>query len=68
MAVTPLSNSDVISLLGAGLDPATVIGVIYRSTQVNFDISVQGMVALGQAKVPDSVINAMTVKLGQVAH
>jgi hypothetical protein len=53
-----LTNQTVIALTRAGLGPETVIAKI-RSSTPNFDTSTEGLIALKQANVSDSVIAAM---------
>jgi hypothetical protein len=54
----PLTNADVIAMVKAGLSADVVIAKI-ESSPTAFDTSTDGLVALGEARVPDSVIKAM---------
>ena len=65
MAITTLSNQDVMNMLAAGVAADTVITTIYSVPKVTFDVSVAGIIVLGTAKVPDAVIHAMIVKFAQ---
>src|SRR5579872_749238 len=53
-----LSNDDVIQMVKAGFDEQTVIKAI-QADMPKFDTSVQGLVALKNAGVPKTVIDAM---------
>jgi len=64
-AITTLSNKDVTDMLTAGIDPSYVVRIIFATPKQTFDVSVQALVALGTAKVPIQVINAMTTKVAQ---
>lgn len=65
MSISTLSNDNVISLIGAGLAPDTVVSIVYSTPAQTFDLSVNGLVALGQAKVPDLVVRAMQTVAAQ---
>ena len=54
-----LTNDGVIKLHQAGFSADLIIGKI-RSSQTDFDTSVDALVALSEAGVPESVIAAMT--------
>lgn len=54
----PLTNNDVIQLYKMGLGDATVISKI-KTGKTNFDVSVQGLIALKRDSLPDAIINAM---------
>ena len=53
-----LTNTDVISLVKAGLSNTIIVNKI-RSSKTNFDLSVDGLIALKQAGVTDDVVGAM---------
>lgn len=53
-----LTNADIVRLVKAGLSPATIEAKIAAS-DTKFDTSTDGLVALAEADVPDSVIRAM---------
>lgn len=54
----PLTNADVIKMLNAGLSPDTV-RLTVRSAPSKFDTSPDGLIALKQAGVDESVVEAM---------
>ncbi len=54
-----MSNESVIKLHAAGL-PATVILNKIRASQTDFDTSVDGLIALAEAGIPEEVIAEMT--------
>ena len=58
-ATTPLTNADVVKMVAARLGDAVIITAIERSPRRNFDVSVDGLIALKQAGVPDGVIAVM---------
>ena len=58
-AEKPLTNSDVISLVKAGLDDGTIVAKIRQSGRSGFDTSVDGLIALKKANVSKTVIDAM---------
>ncbi len=55
-----MTNADVIKLVGAGLSADVIASAVSNAPARNFDLSVDGLIALKQAKVPDVVIQAMT--------
>lgn len=57
-AAKPLTNSDVVSMLKAGLPESTVLMSI-RAGPTAFDTSPQALIALKKSGVPPSVIEAM---------
>lgn len=57
----PLTNQDVIRLVKLGLS-AEVINATIAESPTSFDLSVDGLVALAQSKVPNEVIKAMQAK------
>ncbi len=57
--VEVLTNEDVVRLTQSGL-PASVIVAKIRSSQTDFDTSVDALVALSQAQVDAEVLEAMT--------
>jgi len=54
-----MTNADVIKLVSAGLSPEVVSSSIRQASDHAFDLSIDGLIALKQKKVPDSVIAAM---------
>ncbi len=61
VAAEVLDNAAVIRLVSAGLG-ADVIVLKIEQSQVAFDTSIDGLVALKEARVPDAVIRAMLLK------
>jgi hypothetical protein len=57
-----MTNDQVISMVGAGLDEANIIDTIKHAKAVNFDLSVQGQVELSKSKVTGPVITAMKTR------
>jgi len=55
----PLTNGDITQLHEAGLPPAVIIAKI-RASEHEFDTSVEALVALAEAGIPDEVIAEMT--------
>ena len=55
-----MTNADVIKLASASLPADVIIASIHRASGRNFDLSVDGLIALKNAHVPDEVIKAMT--------
>jgi len=55
----PLTNDDVISLVKAGLDDATIIAKIGQAGRGSLDTSVDGLIKLKKASVPKAIIDAM---------
>jgi hypothetical protein len=53
-----MTNNDVVSLVKAGLSNSIIINKI-RTSGSNFDLSVDGLIALKQAGVTDDVVGAM---------
>src|SRR6185437_2094249 len=53
-----LTNDSIVTMLGAKVDPAVIIGQI-RSTRTNFDMTAPAVIELSKAGVPASVIEAM---------
>ena len=56
-----LTNADIVSLSSAGLSASAIVAKI-DATKTDFDTSVEQLVALSQAGVDDSVIEAMINK------
>jgi len=54
-----LKNSDVISMVKAGLSQDVVITAIRQAKRRAFDLSPSGLIALKNARVPDAVIAVM---------
>lgn len=57
----PLTNQDVIRLVKLGLT-AEIINTKIAESPANFDLSIDGLAALAQNKVPNEVIRAMQAK------
>ena len=57
-----ITNGDVFKLVKAHLDKALIFDKIATAPEADFDLSVDGMVALSQSGVPSDVIHAMTVR------
>lgn len=55
----PLTNDDVVSMIGGGLSEPVVISAI-EASNTDFDISAQGLLGLKKAKISDKIIEAMT--------
>jgi hypothetical protein len=55
----PLTNEDIISLVKAGLDDATIIAKIDQAGRSALDTSVDGLIRLKKASVPKTIIEAM---------
>lgn len=53
-----MTNTEVISLVKAGLSPTIIINKI-RTSKTDFDLSTDGLIALKQAGVSDDVVGAM---------
>lgn len=62
-AVAPLTNADVLKLLGAGIAPEVVVAKI-RSSAASFDTSPEALRGLKEAGVPDAVVLAMVEPRG----
>ena len=54
-----LRNADIITLTEAGLPTGIIVSKI-QTTRTDFDMSVQGLVALSKAGVDEAVLEAMT--------
>jgi len=54
-----MSNADVLKMVAAGLSPDLVVNAIHQAPTHNFDLSIDSLIALKQAKVPDAVVAAM---------
>lgn len=62
VADEPFNNGDVISLTQAGLGVAVVVAKVEEAIECSFDLSTAGILALKEAGVADSVIEAMLKK------
>jgi hypothetical protein len=60
MAHQPLNNDSVITLAKAGFDEQFILQLI-RSSRTNFDISVEGLVAMKKAGVSEDLIRMMAM-------
>jgi hypothetical protein len=54
-----MSNADILKMASAGLGPDVIVGAIRQATAHNFDLSIDSLIALKTAKVPDAVVAAM---------
>lgn len=54
-----LMNQDIVKMVQAGIGPDLILAKIKQAADVNFDISTDGLIALKEARVPESVISAM---------
>lgn len=54
-----VTNSDVITLVRSGLSEETIRLTVDSTAEANFDTSADALVALSEARVPESVIQAM---------
>ena len=57
-----LTNKDIVKMVKASL-PADVIVQAIKSSSPDFDVSADGLIALKQDGVPDSVIQAMVTRI-----
>lgn len=55
----PMTNADVIRMVAAKLGEQVVIAAIEKAPRRNFDLSVDGLIALKQGGVADAIIIAM---------
>jgi hypothetical protein len=62
----PIGNADVIRMVNAGLSADVILAKI-ESAETDFDTSTDALVALGEAKVPESVIKAVLARPGKTA-
>ena len=54
-----MGNADVLKMASAGLGPDVIIGSIRQASSHNFDLSIDSLIALKKANVPDAVVAAM---------
>jgi len=54
-----MSNADVIKLASAGLSGDIIANAIRQAASQNFDLSLDGLIALKKAGVPDAAVSAM---------
>jgi len=54
-----MSNADVLKMVAAGLGPEVIIGSIRQASSHNFDLSIDSLIVLKRANVPDAVVAAM---------
>jgi len=57
-----LTNADIIKMVKAQLSPAVITATI-DSSNLNFDLSPDGLIALKQAAVPDALIQMMQTRM-----
>lgn len=62
----PMTNQDVITLCRAGIDRSIILSKIGGSKN-SFDVSVDGLIQLKQAGVPDEIVAAMVAPGNSVA-
>jgi len=55
-----MTNADVVKLANAGLSAEVIASAIDHAPARNFDLSIDGLIALKRAHVPDAAIQAMT--------
>jgi hypothetical protein len=55
----PIANADVIRMIAAKLGDTVIVSAIESAPRTNFDVSVDGLIALKQAGASDVVIHAM---------
>ena len=58
-AEAPLTNADVVKLIGLGLGDNVVIAKVNQAASVNFDLSADGLTKLKSSRVSSDVIAAM---------
>jgi hypothetical protein len=58
MLAAPMTNSDVVKMVTAGVDNGIIISAIQNS-EPKFDTGPDGLIGLSQAKVPQAVVTAM---------
>jgi hypothetical protein len=54
-----MGNADVLKMATAGLAADVIVGAIRQAPSHNFDLSIDGLIALKRANVPDAVVAAM---------
>jgi len=59
LAMAGLTNADVIKMVKAGLSTDVIVTTIRSNSGNTFDKSVDGLIALKEAKVPDVIISAI---------
>ena len=60
----PLTNDDILDMVGGGLSPNTIVLAIQKKTS-NFDVSPSALLRLKRAGVPDAVMQAMLSASGK---
>jgi hypothetical protein len=63
----PLTNKDVLQMISIGLSEGVIVDKIHAARATNFDISVDALKSLKDAKVPDAVMQAM-IQASSAAH
>jgi hypothetical protein len=66
-ADAPLSNDDVIALVGAKMDQPNILDAIHSAAAVNFDLSISGQLTLTRAGVNGTILSAMKAKAKEAA-
>ena len=54
-----LSNKDVVDMVQAHLDEANIVDTVLHASDINFDLTPQGQIALTKAGVNGSILGAM---------
>jgi hypothetical protein len=63
----PLTNKDVLQMISMGLSEGVIVDKIHATKATNFDISMDALKSLKDAKVPDAVVHAM-IQASSAAH
>lgn len=58
-----VNNADIIMLVEHHVDPAIITTKIRNAPSVDFDLGVDGLIALSNAHVPSSIVNEMSVRV-----
>jgi hypothetical protein len=66
----PLTNKDVLQMISMGLSEGVILDKIHAAKTTNFDISINALKSLKDAKVPDAVMQAMiqATSAAQASH
>lgn len=57
-----INNADIITLVEHHVDPAIILTRIRTAPTVDFDLGVDGLIALSNAHVPSTIVNEMSVR------
>ncbi len=63
----PMTNKDVLQMISMGLSEGVIVDKIHATKATNFDISMDTLKSLKDAKVPDALVQAM-IQASSVAH